>query len=124
MVAVDGVTAAQSALEEQANRIECVIADHRLPDGYGVAFCVQCRVRYPHLLLGVVSGCLAQSDIDLMEEYAVPFWRKPVLYAQVADELEKSDLARLERMQNAPIVTPRKTPEKSTVHRVIRKFFR
>ena len=109
-----------------------MIADHRLSDGFGVAFCVQCRVRYPDLLLAVVSGCLTHADIELMQQYNVPFWRKPMLYTQVVNELEESFPAVRERMLNAPVLSsepsrPSESSESSEkgslIRGLLKKFF-
>lgn len=137
VVSVDNVKAAQAVLEEGVDAIDCVITDHRLPDGYGVAFCVQCRVRYPKLLLGVVSACLVPKDIELMEEYDIPFWVKPILYSQVANELKQlRDARRSELARNAPILRsttntgsaplrpPTSTPRRSSLRGLFKKIFR
>ena len=88
---VSGVEAALASLESSAGDLDLMIADHRLPDGWGVALCVQSRVKYPQLKVCVVSGCLNPENIELLEEYKIPYWQKPVLYSSV-----------LRKMQNPP----------------------
>lgn len=119
---------AQEILASEGPKIHCVIADHRLPDGYGVAFCVQCRVRRPDLIVGVVSGCLTQQDIELMQEFNVPFWKKPVLYHQVGRELEKEYLEKQKaRMAADPVdadMERRPPPKGSTLSGFLRGIFK
>ena len=91
---VSGVEAALVELERCAPKLDLMIADHRLPDGWGVALCVQCRVKFPQLKVCVVSGCLQPENVELLEEFKIPYWQKPVLYSSV-----------LRRMQDPPPFT-------------------
>ena len=84
---VAGVEDAIAALDDESWKVELVIADHRLPDGWGVALCLQCKVKYPEVRVAVVSGCLTPENIEMLEEYKIPFWKKPVLYSKVMREL-------------------------------------
>jgi DNA-binding NtrC family response regulator len=84
---VAGVEDALIALEDEKKKIELMIADHRLPDGWGVALCLQCRVKYPDIRVAVVSGCLTPENVELLEEYKIPYWKKPILYSRVMREL-------------------------------------
>lgn len=84
---VAGVEDALVALADEARQIELMIADHRLPDGWGVALCLQCRVKYPHIRVAVVSGCLRSENIELLDEFKIPYWKKPILYSKVMREL-------------------------------------
>lgn len=84
---VAGVNAALQLLEQGSQKFSIMIADHRLPDGWGVALSVQCRVKYPGVKAAVVSGVLTPENIELLEEYGIPYWRKPVLYSTVLRKL-------------------------------------
>jgi DNA-binding NtrC family response regulator len=74
---------AMSFIEDHEGEVDLVIADHRLPDGWGVALCIEFRVKYPKLKTCVVSGCLNHENIAMLQEYGIPFWQKPVLYSTV-----------------------------------------
>lgn len=87
VVQVAGVHSALAVLSESAQDIDILIADHRLTDGWGVALVLECRVKYPRLRVGIVSGCLEPNEIEMLEEYGVPYWKKPVLYSIVVREL-------------------------------------
>jgi DNA-binding NtrC family response regulator len=84
---VAGVEDAMAALEDKTKELDLLIADHRLPDGWGVALCLQCRVKYPEIRVAVVSGCLTPENIELLDEYKIPYWKKPILYSKVMREL-------------------------------------
>lgn len=131
VVSVKSVSEAQEVIDREGAQIDCVIADHRLPDGFGVAFCVQCRVRYKHIVVGVVSGCLTRKDIELMDEYAVPHWTKPVLYSQVATaleaqriEAEESEAARKRREAPVLVGPPEPAPKRSTLSAFLQRVFK
>jgi DNA-binding NtrC family response regulator len=87
VVTVTGVEAAMEILEDPSRLPDIMVADHRLPDGWGIALCLQCRVKHPRIKVAVVSGCLTPENVELLEEYAIPYWRKPVLYSKVLREL-------------------------------------
>ena len=84
---VSGVEDAMEALQSRGKELDLMIADHRLPDGWGVALCLQCRVKYPDIIVAVVSGCLTPENIDLLKDFKIPYWTKPVLYSTVLREL-------------------------------------
>jgi DNA-binding NtrC family response regulator len=84
---VAGVDEAMAVLEDPARLPDIMIADHRLPDGWGIALCLQCRVKHPMVKVAVVSGCLTPENIELLEDYEIPYWRKPVVYSQVLRKL-------------------------------------
>ncbi|NDV61810.1 response regulator [Puniceicoccales bacterium CK1056] len=84
---VAGVEDAIAALEDETQALDLMIADHRLPDGWGVALCLQCKVKFPQVRVAVVSGCLTDENIELLDEYKIPYWKKPVLYSTVMREL-------------------------------------
>lgn len=96
---VAGVEDALSILEDVDKSIDILIADHRLPDGWGVALCLQSRVKYPRIKVAVVSGCLTPENIELLDEYRIPYWVKPVLYSKVLREL-------LRPKPSAPVLNP------------------
>lgn len=84
---VSGVEDALKALEDKSIPLDLMIADHRLPDGWGVALALQCHVKYPDIRVAVVSGCLTPENISLLKDFSIPYWTKPVLYSTVLREL-------------------------------------
>jgi two-component system OmpR family response regulator len=80
---VSGVEEALAQLEANHSRLHLLIADHRLPDGWGIALCLQTMIKYPSMKVAVVSGCLSPDDVATLEAYKVPFFRKPILYSTV-----------------------------------------
>ena len=86
---VSAVTIAQAEaiLADPQAKIDCLIADHRLPDGPGVALCVTCKHRFPRMAIGVVSACLTRADRVFLEQRGIPYWSKPILYSQVMEKL-------------------------------------
>jgi DNA-binding response OmpR family regulator len=78
-----GVEEAMRHLDDPSLDLDLMIADHRLPDGWGVALCVQCKVKHPRLKTCVVSGCLNTENIQLLDEFKIPYWQKPILYSTV-----------------------------------------
>lgn len=83
VLTVTGVQGALEALKDEKNDIGLMIADHRLPDGWGVALVLESRIKYPRLKVAVVSGVLTPENVDLLEEYNIPYWHKPVIYSKV-----------------------------------------
>jgi CheY-like chemotaxis protein len=81
------IAEAEAILADPASRVDCLIADHRLPDGPGVALCVYTQKRFPRMAIGVVSACLTANDRAFLEQHGLPFWRKPVLYSKVMEVL-------------------------------------
>ncbi len=103
---VSGVEAALAQLQGKAAELDLMIADHRLPDGWGVALCVECRVKFPKLKVCVVSGCLNSENVELLEEFNIPYWRKPVLYSSV--------LRKMLRPQPSPVPAGRGSLEEES----------
>jgi DNA-binding NtrC family response regulator len=83
VLCVTGVQEALKALADEKNDLGLMISDHRLPDGWGVALVLECRVKYPRLKVAVVSGVLTPENVELLEEYNIPYWHKPVIYSKV-----------------------------------------
>lgn len=78
---------AEVILDEKADHIDCMLADHKLPDGLGIAYCVDCKEKYPHITYAVVSGCLTPDDISYMQESDIIWWEKPVIYSNVIKKI-------------------------------------
>ena len=85
---VEVVSGVEDALKALVNNTpHLMIADHRLPDGWGVALCLECRVKHPRVKVAVVSGCLTPENMEMLKEYRIPYWVKPVLYSTVLRSL-------------------------------------
>lgn len=81
---------AQAILNDPKTTIHFIITDHRLPDGLGIQFLLDIKETFPICKCAVVSGCLTDGDIEEMESHEIPYYRKPLLYAKVIDELRRS----------------------------------
>lgn len=102
VISAASVRAAEEIISDPANRIDILVADHRLPDGRGIAFCIGVQARYPRITVGVVSARLNQDDRALLEIHQIPYWSKPVLYSKVMEQLVQSRLA---PPPNRPVAT-------------------
>ncbi len=83
------IAEAQAILDNAEQNIHFVISDHRLPDGMGIQFVIEMRKEHPRCKYAVVSGCLTDRDIDVLEEESIPYYRKPLLYGKVIDDLRR-----------------------------------
>jgi two-component system response regulator PilR (NtrC family) len=83
----------RALLSDQEMTIDLIISDHRLPDGLGVQFVIEIRELYPDCRCVIVSGCLTPKDIEELKAHQIPYYRKPLLYARVLDEMRKKPSA-------------------------------
>ncbi len=88
--AVNDLAAARNVMEDPDRRVDLIIADHRLPDGLGIRFAIEMKTAFPDTQCVIVSGCLTPNDIELLEANGLPYYRKPLLYGKVVDELRRS----------------------------------
>lgn len=86
---------------EHKDTLDLIIGDHRLPDGPGVDFILDISYTEDHAKLAIVSGCLTGTDKRLLEERGIPFYIKPVLYSQVANDFVKKMAPKMD----APILS-------------------
>ena len=92
------IAEARDALGNPEQKFQVVIADHQLPDGFGIHFVESIRDQYPHCAFAIVSGCLVTEDVDRLERAKIPYFRKPLLYAKVLDEVRRL------HCMNAPVM--------------------
>lgn len=85
---------ARAVLDDPDQRVDFLITDHRLPDGLGIQFLIDLKESFPRSKCAVVSGCLTDRDIVKLEALEIPYFRKPLLYAKVIDELRRSHAQR------------------------------
>jgi DNA-binding NtrC family response regulator len=83
------IAEAQTVLDDPKRPVHIIIADHRLPDGQGIKFVLEMKKLYPQCKCAVVSGCLTPANIEELEKNDVPYYHKPLLYAQVVDDLRR-----------------------------------
>jgi len=92
--AVHDLASAGKALEDGGRRFGLVIADHALPDGRGIEFVLRLRKGYDNCEYAIVSGCLTDTDVALLEAERLTYYRKPLLYRKVLDDLRKRKAAK------------------------------
>ena len=80
---------AKAYFEQNAEKIDLIIADHRLPDGHGIDFVIEAKKAHPKLKVSIVSGCLVDRNIQSLEQAGIPYFAKPLLYSSVLRELTK-----------------------------------
>ena len=88
------VKEARKVLADPFPEIDCVIADHRLPDGFGIHFVIGAKAVNPDREYAVVSGCLSDKNIAQLEKYGIPYFRKPLLYSHVLEQLRIASIQR------------------------------
>lgn len=87
-----------------------IISDHRLPDVLGIQFIIEIRKQFRACHCAIVSGCLTDQDVQVLEEHQIPYFRKPLLYAKVIDAIRKKPGA------STPVyVEPEPEPESQAV---------
>lgn len=74
---------------QEPTGFDAIIADHRMPDGWGIEFLLNLREAYPGLMMCIVSGCLTPEDVAEMQSRDLPFYRKPLLYSNVIKDLRR-----------------------------------
>ncbi len=98
---VFSVWEARDIYAKHKDELDFIIADHRLPDGLGIAFLEVLRESGCTIPCAVVSGCLTLDEQEDLERQGLPFFLKPVLYSDV--------LAQLMR-KHAPAAAPAPPP--------------
>lgn len=89
-----GVAEGRELLADPSNEIDCVIADHRLGDGFGINFVIDAKAVNPNREYAIVSGFLSDENIADLKLHSIPYFRKPLLYSHVLDQLRKARMAR------------------------------
>lgn len=83
------IAEAREALANPDQKYQMVIADHQLPDGKGIHFVEEVRDAHPHCSFAIVSGCLLSEDVERLERLKIPYFRKPLIYSKVLDQLRR-----------------------------------
>lgn len=87
-------------MADESLQIDLVISDHRLPDGLGIQFVIELQKHFPKCKSAIVSGCLNADDIEQLEKHKIPYYKKPLLYTKVIEEMRRRPAL------DAPIYTP------------------
>ncbi|MCC5839445.1 MAG: response regulator [Opitutales bacterium] len=77
-------------LNDPTLKFHLIIADHRLPDGFGIDFLIHQTKVSPQIPSVIVSGCLTAADAALLTRMGIPYFRKPVLYSHVVRKLRQA----------------------------------
>ncbi|MCC5805705.1 MAG: response regulator [Opitutales bacterium] len=84
---VFSVWEARDIYAKHKEELDLIIADHRLPDGLGIAFLEVLRESGCSIPSAVVSGCLTLDEQEDLARQGIPFFLKPVLYSDVLSHL-------------------------------------
>lgn len=91
---VYSISEAEIILKDESDPIHCVIADHHLHDGFGIDFVIRAKSVDPQREYAIVSGCLTDENIKQLEDHSILYFRKPLLYSRVLDQLRKAKIDR------------------------------
>jgi DNA-binding NtrC family response regulator len=108
-----GIEEARRFMEDHPDTIDLIIADHRLPDGQGVKFVIDARRANPRIKVAVVSGCLTDDDIALLQQERIHYFTKPLLYSTVLRALTRPPMGPIELDVPAPAEDEKAAPDPS-----------
>ena len=89
---VSNLTEAREVMEDSSKHVNLVLADQSLPDGQGIQFVIEMKEQFPSCQYAIVSGCLTDGNVSLLEEKEIPYFRKPLLYGKVVEEFRRAHL--------------------------------
>lgn len=78
---------ARAILEDESIQIDILIADQLVPDGNGANFAIETKDMPKGIKVVVVSGHLSRSDTDKLDANKVDHYGKPILYADIVEDL-------------------------------------
>lgn len=99
---VSNLEAARAIMVNPSMPVHLVVADHRLPDGQGVDFVIEMKEQFPDCMYTIVSGCLTDDNISVLEENGIPYHRKPLLYGKVVEAFRREHLAKVPVKEPTP----------------------
>ncbi|TVP80065.1 MAG: response regulator [Puniceicoccaceae bacterium] len=99
---------ARAILNTPGQTVNYIITDHRLDDGWGIEFILDLEGSFPLTKCAVVSGYLTQVNTDQLKQHGILYFRKPLLYAKVIDELRRQN------MKTAPVSAIPSTHDKTS----------
>jgi DNA-binding NtrC family response regulator len=97
---VYSISEAELILKDKSDPIHCVIADHHLADGLGIDFVIRAKATDPQREYAIVSGYLNDENIKRLEDHSILYFRKPLLYSRVLDQLRKAKMDRKSPQKN------------------------
>ena len=106
-----GIEEARRFMDDHPDTTDLIIADHRLPDGQGVKFVIEARRANPRLKVAVVSGCLNDDDIALLQQERIHYFNKPLLYSTVLRALTRPPMGPIEIESPPPLDLAESVPE-------------
>lgn len=83
---------AREYLKDESQTIDVLVADHDVPDGYGARFAIEVKGLLPEAKVVVISGRLGMENIEELEAHGIAYFNKPLLYAEIVDELIEKHL--------------------------------
>ena len=89
---VSNLADAREIMADASMPVHLVLADQSLPDGQGIQFVIEMKEQFPDCEYAIVSGCLTDGNVSLLEEKEIPFFRKPLLYGKVVEEFRRAHL--------------------------------
>ncbi len=89
---VSNLADAREIMADASMPVHLVLADQSLPDGQGIQFVIEMKEQFPDCEYAIVSGCLTDGNVSLLEEKEIPFFRKPLLYGKVVEECRRAHL--------------------------------
>ncbi len=101
---VSNLAEAHAVMENPTMPVHLVLADHSLPDGQGIHFVIEMKAQFADCQYAIVSGCLTDGDVSLLEEREIPFFRKPQLYGKVVEGFRRAHLMKTSCRESAPEV--------------------
>ena len=85
---------ARATLMDPSIKIDCIIADHHLTDGLGIDFVIEAKKENPQREYAIVSGYLNDQNIQQLEDHSILYFRKPLLYRYVVEQLRMAKINR------------------------------
>jgi DNA-binding NtrC family response regulator len=101
---VSNLAEAHAVMENPTMPVHLVLADQSLPDGQGIHFVIEMKTQFLDCQYAIVSGCLTDGNVSLLEEKEIPFFRKPLLYGRVVEEFRRAYLMKAPCRESAPEV--------------------
>lgn len=112
----------RTILSDDSIKIDLIISDHRLPDGLGIQFVLEIREQFPDCKCVIVSGCLSSKDVEALEEHDISYYRKPLLYTRVIEEMRsKPSLSAPVNVEEEAMSEPEAESEEAPVQEAPKK---
>lgn len=87
VIVAEDIAKAHEILDDPDAGIDILIADNQVPDGSGARFAIAAKGKVRNMRVVVVSGRLSMNDIEELEAHHIAYFDKPLLYAEIVEEL-------------------------------------